>query len=366
MTAAFNAGSQLISSVATPVSGTDAANKSYVDASIHGFTQKPTVRLATTTTLPAYTYNNGSSGVGATLTATGTTALSIDGVAVAVADLVLVKNETGGNAPYNGIYVVTATGGSGAHYVLTRSTYMDSPIDFEGALVPVDNEGTTNANTLWLSANVEAGYVVGTTNVAFTQIAGPGTYLPGNGISISGTTISVNNGNGLNFSGSSLQVKADVTSTGNTATVITVGTNGVGVAIDNATIAMNGSSQLYIPNLGIGTAQLAATSVTTAKIANAAVGPTQLAAQAGGTGLQGGNGSNLAILRATRETPTGTINGSNTAFTLAHTPVSGTEEVYKNGLLQDAGGNDYSISTVTITFTAAPVSGDTIRVTYFY
>jgi len=72
---------------------------------------------------------------------------------------------------------------------------------------------------------------------------------------------------------------------------------------------------------------------------------------------------------AFRETPAGTINGSNPTFTLANTPVAGTESLYVNGLLQDPGaGNDYTISGLTITFEAGsePVSGDKLRVTYTY
>jgi len=70
-----------------------------------------------------------------------------------------------------------------------------------------------------------------------------------------------------------------------------------------------------------------------------------------------------------RETPSGTINGSNAIFTLAHTPVSGTEQVFVNGVLQDPGsGNDYTISSGTITFESGsePLSGDKLRVTYTY
>jgi hypothetical protein len=67
----------------------------------------------------------------------------------------------------------------------------------------------------------------------------------------------------------------------------------------------------------------------------------------------------------TRETPTGTINGSNTTFTLANTPVSGTEQVFLNGLLQEPGaGNDYTISAATITYLTAPATGDRLRVNY--
>lgn len=75
----------------------------------------------------------------------------------------------------------------------------------------------------------------------------------------------------------------------------------------------------------------------------------------------------VAYLFATRETPSGTVNGSNVTFTLANTPVSGSDEVYLNGLIQDSGGgNDYTISGATITFATAPQSGDKIRCSYRY
>lgn len=69
-----------------------------------------------------------------------------------------------------------------------------------------------------------------------------------------------------------------------------------------------------------------------------------------------------------REVPSGTKNGSNTDFTLANTPVSGTEMVFLNGMLMNAGaGNDYTISGNTITFLTGsiPISTDTVLVTYW-
>lgn len=65
------------------------------------------------------------------------------------------------------------------------------------------------------------------------------------------------------------------------------------------------------------------------------------------------------------ETPTGLLNGSNVTYTLANSPVAGSEQVFLNGQLQDVGaGNDYTISTVTITMVVAPLSTDKIRVSY--
>ncbi len=57
----------------------------------------------------------------------------------------------------------------------------------------------------------------------------------------------------------------------------------------------------------------------------------------------------------TREIPSGAINGTNVTFTLANTPVTGTEHVYLNGVLQDEGAlNDYTISGAVITMNDAP------------
>jgi hypothetical protein len=64
------------------------------------------------------------------------------------------------------------------------------------------------------------------------------------------------------------------------------------------------------------------------------------------------------------EIPSGAINGSNTVFTLAETPVENEAvDVFLDGLKQIP-GTDYSVSGVTITFTTAPAVGQTLRVDY--
>lgn len=66
-----------------------------------------------------------------------------------------------------------------------------------------------------------------------------------------------------------------------------------------------------------------------------------------------------------KEVPSGSINGSNTSFTLANTPVAGSEHLYLNGVLQEPGaGNDYTISGGTITMLTAPLSGEKLRASY--
>lgn len=75
----------------------------------------------------------------------------------------------------------------------------------------------------------------------------------------------------------------------------------------------------------------------------------------------GGGGGGTYIT----EIPSGTINGSNTTFSIAHAPLTNTESLYVNGVYQQK-ISDYTLSGVTITFIAAPVVGDKLTITYQY
>jgi hypothetical protein len=187
-TAALSLNAQRIIDLATPTTATDATTKAYVDAAIQGLVQKPTATVATAAALPASTYANGTSGVGATLTATANGALTVDGYAVAAGDLVLVKNQA--SALQNGLYGVTQPGTAGTPFILTRDPDMDTAAEFSGAFIPVEDAGTANANTLWLCTNT-ADPTVGTTAIVFTQLNGATALIAGAGITISGNTVSV-------------------------------------------------------------------------------------------------------------------------------------------------------------------------------
>lgn len=208
-TADVSFGGFKITNLATPAAATDAVNKSYVDAMVQGLDPKPSAMVATIAALPANTYNNGTAGLGATLTATSNGALTVDGYAVQVADNILVKNEVAG--ANNGLYTVTAAGGAGAPYVLTRHTNMDIGGEYGGALVAVENKGSTTANTLWM-CNVSESITVGTTAVTFTQLNGATQLTAGNGISISANVISavVVASGGLTVGGSGLALDTTI------------------------------------------------------------------------------------------------------------------------------------------------------------
>jgi hypothetical protein len=182
--------SKRITSVATPTSDSDAANKAYVDSVAQGLNIKASVYAATYAALPSYTYNNGTAGVGATITANAFGALVVDGQTIStVGTRVLVKNETAGNAPYNGIYTLTTAGDVSTAFVLTRSLDMNVAIEFDGAFTFV-SVGTQNADTGW----VQTGEIVtvGTTPVVWTQFSGAGSYTANTsaGLELNGTVFS--------------------------------------------------------------------------------------------------------------------------------------------------------------------------------
>jgi hypothetical protein len=78
----------------------------------------------------------------------------------------------------------------------------------------------------------------------------------------------------------------------------------------------------------------------------------------------GTNGGTGGLALVVREIPTGLINGVNTVFILSNVPIVDSEQIFLNGLLQDARGIDYSISSATVTFLSPPLAGDRILATY--
>lgn len=87
----------------------------------------------------------------------------------------------------------------------------------------------------------------------------------------------------------------------------------------------------------------------------------------GGGGSGGGSGNSSATVPnfVYAEIPGGTINGTNTVFTINHPPNAGTIALYKNGVRLNY-TTDFTISGSTITFLTAslPVVGDILRVDY--
>lgn len=125
------------------------------------------VALATVDYLPFLpTYNNGTAGVGATLTASSNGILTIDGVNTTINQRILVKNQI--DKKQNGIYTVTTVGTSGASYVLTRAVDLDGNADFVSNLYAMVTLGDLNKNTGWLLYPSDS-YITGTTEIVWQK-----------------------------------------------------------------------------------------------------------------------------------------------------------------------------------------------------
>lgn len=170
-TASLNVNSQLITNVLTPVSGTDAANKNYVDASRQGIDFKESVQAA--------------SAVGVNLALTGL--LVVDGYQTVAGDRVLAKNQTTASA--NGIY--TAAAGA-----WTRATDADTSAEVSSGMLTYVENGTTQGGTQWVLSTTGV-ITLNTTALTFTQFSGASTATAGNGLTATGNAFNVGSGTGI-------------------------------------------------------------------------------------------------------------------------------------------------------------------------
>lgn len=188
-----------ITNTPTTISGygiTDAYTKYEIDTLLQGLRPKQSVKAATTSNITLYGLQ------------------TIDGVLLSSGDRVLVKDQT--DSEYNGIYIVHDE----SDWV--RSSDTDSWDELVSAFVFVE-EGNVNADTAWV-CTIDKGGVLGTDPIIWVKFAGSGAYQPidpdltaiadltttgiivrtGNGtaatrsITVSGSGISVDNGNGVN------------------------------------------------------------------------------------------------------------------------------------------------------------------------
>jgi hypothetical protein len=194
-----------ITGLGNPTADQDAATKVYVDSVAQGLDVKASVVYATAAALEAYTFT---STAGGTLTANANGELDIDGFIVStVGTRILVKNETSGNAPYNGIYTVTDAGSLSTVWVLTRSTDANTSAEVTDGLFTFVEQGDTLASTSWVLTTNNP-ITLNTTALTFVQFSGAGTFTAGNGINITGNVISavVQASAGLSLSGSGLAI----------------------------------------------------------------------------------------------------------------------------------------------------------------
>lgn len=185
-TASTLAGLTSVTVTQDPASALQLATKQYVDAVAEGLHVHASCAAATTGTLASITggsvtYNNGTAGVGATLTL-GVALTTLDGYTLLNGDRILVKNEA--TQANNGIYT-WATGGT----VLTRATDFDTSTEIASGDFTFVTYGTLYANTGWVQTQTVT--TVGTDAIIWQQFSGAGTYTAGTGLTLTGSQFSL-------------------------------------------------------------------------------------------------------------------------------------------------------------------------------
>ena len=233
-----------LSSSLTPASDNDVANKLYVDNLLAGLAWREAAKAASTANFSGVV--SGSSKV---LTASAVGVTTIDGVTVALNDRVLLKDQTAGAE--NGIYEVTTLGTASVKTVLTRSLRMDEADEFSGSAAFV-TDGTDNADTAWVCSSTVV--TMGTTAATFAQFAGGGTFVGGDGITITGNSIAVNlDGTTLAKSASGVKVNAGGISNNevSASAAIAYSKLNLGTSIVNGDVATNAA--IAYSKLALGT-----------------------------------------------------------------------------------------------------------------
>jgi hypothetical protein len=155
-----------ITGLATPVSGTDAVNLSYVNAVTAALTIKSPCRMA--------------SNSNTTISAPGA---NTDGIVNVVGDRILLKNQTLGQE--NGIYIF-----QGAAVPMTRATDYDTSGEVAAGNFFFITEGVNNQDSGWVMTT-DNPITLGTTPLVFQQFSGAGQINAGAGMTKTGNTLDI-------------------------------------------------------------------------------------------------------------------------------------------------------------------------------
>ena len=165
-TGSVSLNSQTITNLADPVNSSDAATKSFVEATAQGLDVKDSCVAATTANITISTaLNNGD---------------TLDGVSLSTNDRVLVKDQS--TASENGIYVVGASP--------ARADDLATGADAAGFFTFVE-QGSVNADNGFVCTSNKGSAVVGTNNLTIAQFSGAGQITAGDGLDKSGNTLSL-------------------------------------------------------------------------------------------------------------------------------------------------------------------------------
>ncbi len=320
-----------------PVSNLQVATKQYVDTQVSsGIHYHEPVRVESPINLNA-TYNNGTAGVGATLTNAGTqAALVIDGVTLSVSDRVLVYQQT--TQTQNGIYVVTNVGSGSTNWVLTRAsdadTYVNASPDglSEGSTVFVQ-EGTTGAGETY-TCNTAGTITFGTTAITFAQISSAQIYSAGTGLTLTGTQFSLTSPVATNLGGTGLTTftAANNAIYSTSSSALTAGTLPIAAGGTGATTNSGART-----NLGLGT--IATQAANNVSITGGTIETTKLQAYRETVVTVTPSGGTATLDLSLGNVFTVTLTTSSTALAFSNPPSSGVSFSITLIVKQDATGN---------------------------
>jgi hypothetical protein len=370
-----------------PTTSLQLATKQYVDTiAAAGLHYHAPVRAEAPSALTV-TYNNGSSGVGATLTNAGTqAALAIDGITLQAADRVLIYAQT--DATQNGVYTVSNVGSGSTNWVMTRSADTDSyapsdPDSFGEGDAFFVLEGNTGAGELYVM-NTSGAITFGTTNITFTQVASTAVYTADGGLDLTGTVFShadtssqatVNNSGGTVIQDVTLDTYGHVTgltSHALTASDVGAATSAQGALADSA-VQLNdtptfGTTTVNGNVVVSGTVDGRDVAADGSKLDGIEAGAKDDQTITAGSGLSGGGTGNVTLSHADTSSVSSSDNSGNTFIqdltfdTYGHVTAVGTGSVsVGNGTLTVQGTGALGGSG---TFTANQSSNATISISH--
>lgn len=278
---------------ADPSSDLHAATKRYVDAVAEGLHVHAPAKVVVNSPLSgSVVYDNGTSGVGATLTL-GTALTSVDDYTLQDQDRIIINGQA--NQAHNGIYIYQ-TGGT----ELLRASDFDTVSEAAGGDFIFVQEGTTYGNSGWVMTETTSS--IGTSPIAFVQFSGAGQLLEGDAIDLQGNEINVKYDNvGISLNGSNqLELKdagvvtEKINNDAVTAAKINSDVAGDGLSqdglgalqvnVDTVTLEIS-SDSLRIKDSGVSELKIADSAVTTSKINDDAVTAAKINSDVAGDGI---------------------------------------------------------------------------------
>ncbi len=239
----ISANSNRIVDVSNPTAANDASNKTYVDSVAQGLAIKNACAAATTADLSG-TYNNGTSGVGATITITADSIAVLDGVTLQVGDRILVKNQT--NLVENGIYTYTNTS------TLTRATDADTTAELSAGTFFFVQSGTLAGDNGFVQTEIVNNIGSGAnSNIKYTQFSGAGQIVAGAAITKTGNQLDIGvDGSSIEVTADALNVKAlGITNAMLAGSIANAKLSNSSVTINSQSLALGASLTLNADNI---------------------------------------------------------------------------------------------------------------------